>query len=199
MRQIWLDPAMVPQHLRGSYRGKMFKAVLTDRTTVPATAGLWDSGSRDTYVALELKSGKTVTVSDQFSAPWDAARVDREVTLQQGLVVVRHTISRGKDLGLTFFLSPDDAAPLLPAPVDLTGRERIVLEATARFKSSYMGRDRYQMAAGDRSFLDQHIPGERAITRAEWNSAKAALIEKKLLTGSGAITVAGRNAIGGAS
>jgi hypothetical protein len=198
MTSIYLDPAMVPAQLRGSYRGTKFQAVLTEKTTIPASAGNWDGGSRSTYVALELKTGKAVSVSDQFSAPWDGSRVDREVTLQQGLVVVRHTISRGRDLGLTFYMNPADAVPMLPAPVDLTAHERIVLEATGSLKSSYMGRDRFQMAAEDRRLLDKHIPGERQITRAEWETAKAALIEKGLLNKAGAITVAGRNAIGGA-
>jgi len=209
MKRIYLDPALVPPQLRGGYSGKHFEAILAETMTVPATAGLWDGGSRDVYRALELKSGRTVPLSDQSSAPFDGGRADREVTLQQGIVVVRHTISRGKDLGLTFWLRPDDAVPLLPAPVALTAHERVVLLATRSFKSHHMGRDRFAMASEEianeervpanmRRFLPERIPGERQITRAEWEVAKSALIDKGLLNKAGAITVAGRNALEGA-
>jgi hypothetical protein len=197
MSTIYLEPALVPAQLRGSYRGTKFQAVLTEKTTIPASAGTWDGGSRDTYIAVELKTGKTVTASDHFSAPWDNSRVDRVVTLQQGLVVIRHTISRGRDLGLTFFMNPADAAPMLPAPVELTPHERLVLAATKSFKPQYAGRDRYQMAMENGTMMKlPSVPGEFP-TRQEWDRAKVSLITKKLLNAAGAITVAGRNAIGG--
>lgn len=84
--------------------------------------------------------------------------------------------------------------------IGLTAHERIVLMATQRFKPSYAGNDRYQMARAealeDRSWITDHIPGERYITRAEWSVAKQSLIDKRLLTMIGGITTAGRDALG---
>jgi hypothetical protein len=200
MKPIFLEPKMVPEHLRGSYRGRMYQAVLGDKVDIPASAGNWHDGSRETYWAVELKSGNRVPVSDQVSPPWDAGRAEREVTLQQGLVVVRHTISRGRDMGLTFFMHPVDAAPMLPAPVTLTSHEQIVLRASAWFKAAYNGKTRYEMAKEDLFSMRVKLePGERFPSRAEWATAKTALVTKKLLTEAGAITVAGRNAERGMS
>ena len=197
---------MVPPQLRGSYRGKQFEAFVTESMTVPATAGIWDEGSRDTYHAVELKTGRGVPLSDQYSAPLSGERGDREITLQQGIVVVRHTIGRGKDLGLTFYVNPIDAVPMLPAPIALTDHERIVLLATKSFKASYAGKDRFEMTVAQiehedglpqniRKYLPHRIPGERQVTRKEWEVAKSALIDRGLLNKAGAMTVAGRNAI----
>ena len=83
----------------------------------------------------------------------------------------------------------------------LTAHERIVLTATQRFKPSYAGNDRYQMARAEasesRTWIKGHIPGERFITRAEWADARQSLVSKGLLTAIGGITMAGRDALGG--
>jgi hypothetical protein len=67
------------------------------------------------------------------------------------------------------------------APV-LSRHERIVLEVVCRFP--------------DRQAITQRIPGERQMTQAEWQAARTSLIGKKLLDQAGAITLAGRQAIG---
>jgi hypothetical protein len=115
--------------------------------------------------------------------------VDRKIAMVPGVVVVQYSISRGKDVGLTFYVHPDDAAKLLPAPMDLTDHERIVLRATRAYKASYGGVDRYTMAWRD-------AQGKLFPSKAGWAVAKESLIAKGLLDKRGAITVAGRNAIG---
>lgn len=205
MNTIHLEPNMIPPALRGAYDGKKFQAQVTATVTIPSDAGLWSEGSRDTYQLIDLATGEAVKASDNLTAPWDGARKDREITLQPGYAVIRHTIARGKDMGLTFFVHPDNAAKLLPAPpAPLTPYELTVLEATCGKKSSYGGKDRYQMAQDDcRPFGDSPSSylksyGLDAATpfpsRAQWDEAKALLIGKGLLNKAGAVTPAGRNA-----
>ena len=191
MNTVYLDPAQVPAALRGSYAGKKFSAVVTETMTIPADAGLWSDGSRDTYTAIEMNTGNSAAAINHNASPWNASRAEREVTLKPGFCVVRRTMFRGKDFGLTFYIHPENAAKLLPAPAaELTENERIVLEATRSLKSSYNGRDRYQMACID-SLPYGALP---KMTRTEYSAAKETLREKGLLTKAGAITPAGRNA-----
>jgi hypothetical protein len=93
-------------------------------------------------------------------------------------------------MGLTFYVHPDNAAKLLPAPTEVSEVDKLVLRATASYKSSYMGRDRYDMAKNDRR------DGSPFPTRDEWNACKVSLACRGLLTKAGAITPAGRNALG---
>jgi hypothetical protein len=184
-----LDRKMVPNHLLGSYNGTKIQAEACLSVTIPAHAGLWEGGSRDTYQAIELATGRAVAVSDNMSSPWNSSRQDQTITLRPGLAVVRHSIFCGKDTGLRFYVHPENAAALLPAPAaGLSEDEQFVLEATCKYKSSYNGRDRYTIAT-------EYLPiSARKLSRADWEAAKASLIEKKLLNKAGAVTTAGRNA-----
>lgn len=193
MNAIYLDPNMIPATLRSGYNGKKFKAVVCTETTIPADAGLWSGGTRDTYQLIHLETGRAVTASDNMSSPWNAARKDQTITLEPGFIVVEHSTFCGKDMGLTFYVHPDNAAKLLPAPTaELTEHEATVLQATCSYKSSYNGRDRYQMAQdGHRWSKNADTP---FATREQWDTAKQSLIAKGLLNKAGAVTPAGRNA-----
>jgi hypothetical protein len=195
MTAIYLEPNKIPHHLRSGYNGKKFKAVVTTELTIPSHAGIWDGGSRDTYQLIHLETGKAVQASDNMSAPWNPARRDQHIKLEPGFAVVEHSQFCGKDMGLTFYVHPDNAAKLLPAPAaELTLHETIVLAATVSYKSSYNGRDRYDMAKTTWNYpwraseLKKPFP-----TRDEWDAAKAALAAKGLLNKAGAVTPAGRN------
>jgi hypothetical protein len=127
----------------------------------------------------------------QGSSPWNPDRKEQQITIKSGFAVVRHSYFSGKDMGLTFYLSPQDAAPMLPAPVELSPDAALVLEYTATRKSSYMGKDRYQMALDDiRAGYCKREP----LSREQWNDAKNSLINLGFLNKAGAITPAGRNA-----
>ena len=192
MTAIYLDPAMVPASLRGSYTGKKFKAVVCTEMTVPSDAGIWGGGSRDKYFAICFETGEHVAFPGQQSAPWDASRQDRVVKLESGFAVVCHSLFCGKDMGLTFYVHPDNAAKLLPAPTsELSDHEKLVLNATCSFKSSYQGKDRYDMMRDENRYATTKQPFP---TCDEWNVAKQALIGKGLLNKAGAVTPAGRNA-----
>lgn len=190
---VHLTPDAVPQTMRGTYSGKMFKAEITESVTVPAYAGNWDGGSRDTYTAIEIATGRQVPISDNMSAPWDKSRQDVAVAIAPGFAVVRHSVFCGKDMGLTFYVHPDNAARWLPAPVDLSEHEMVVLRATKGLKSSYGGMDRYQLAERETHF--DAAAAAAFPTRAQWDAAKQSLIGRGMLNKAGAITVAGRNAI----
>ena len=193
---IHLDPALVPAQLRQGYSGRAFKAKVCETMTVPADAGLWSGGSRDHYRAIEFSTGRTVLLPGQSEAPW-GQRQERKVELKPGFAVICHTIFCGKDLGLTFYVHPANAAAMLPAPqAELSPTERLVLIATRSFKSSYMGRDRYEMMRSKKCDYVMNPP--QLPTREAWDAAKASLIGKGLLNKAGAITVSGRNAIGDA-
>lgn len=190
MKTVYLEPSQVPPALRSNYSGKQFRAQVCEQVTIPCDAGLWSGGSRDHYSAMDISTGRQLPIPGQSAAPWDATRRDIPVTIKPGFAIVRHTVSQGKDLGITFFLHPENAAAMLPAPIELTPHEKIVLSATAQYKASYNGQDRYQMAIPyNRALLEQYP------TREQWEAAKQSLIARGFLNKAGAITVKGRNAI----
>jgi hypothetical protein len=183
---IYLEPRDVPPMLSAGYSGKKYQARVCETVTIPADAGLWSEGSRDKYRAVRTVDGREIPMHDQ-SAPWSATRAEKRFDLAPGIVVALSRISRGVDMGLTFYLHPADAIKMLPAAVELDPTEKLVLEYTIGRKSSYNGMDRFQMAA-----RDHH--GELFPTRAAWDDAKARLIGRGLLNKAGAVTTAGRNA-----
>ena len=194
---IHLEPSQVPAALRRGYTGSKFQARVCESLTIPIDAGLWDGGSRELYAAVRLEDGATITLTGQDAAPWDMARAVREVALRPGFAVRVHVNFCGKDLGLRFYVHTDDAVKLLPAPVaELSPVDKLVLRYTAHRKSSYMGKDRFQMARDDGRYGYGENAGRLMPTRPEWDAAKDALIARGLLNKAGAITVAGRNAVG---
>jgi hypothetical protein len=194
MQTIHLEPSQVPAALRGAYDGRKFKAVVCESVEIPVTAGLWDGGSRDFYKAIDLATGQVGHGSFQDEAPW-GNRQARQFKIEPGLVVVMHSIFCGQDMGLTFYMHPQNATALLPARADLTSLEKMILEATRSLKSSYMGRDRYQMKLEDYRYSADAKNSIAFPTRAEWEQCKADLYGKGYLNKAGAITVKGRNAI----
>jgi hypothetical protein len=195
---IHLDPNQVPASIRRSYNGKHFRAVVTDSVFIPADAGTWSGGSRTVYTAIHLESGETKAACDTMSAPWDESRKDQRVELKDGFAIVAHNIFCGKDLGLVIYVRPENAAAMLPAPVDLPPVQKLILKYTKERKSSYMGRDRYDMASEDMRYGGITIKAlgvETMPSRDEWNQGKAELIAAGFLNKAGAITTKGKNAI----
>lgn len=176
---IHLVSNQAPQHLRSvdGYSGNKYKAEIRESVTINGQAGIWDGGSRETYSVVRIADGKALEPVDRNAAPWDSSRKDVRVTLEPGIAVVRHSIFCGKDMGLTFYVTAGDAAPMLPAPCDLTDDERKYLEIVG----TYISRAR---------------PDEfrRAGILAQVETLKAALIARGYLSSNGAITVKGRNA-----
>jgi hypothetical protein len=161
--------------------------------TIPSDAGLWSGGSRELFHAIDFATGEHASIPGQTAAPWDGARRELTVPIKPGFAIVEHSMFCGKDMGLTFYLHPDNATRLLPPVVELSEHERLMLSATASLKSSYGGKDRYEMSKDNVRYGNQEALAKFP-TRAEWDAAKQSLIGRGLLNKAGAITVAGRNA-----
>ena len=164
------------------YKGKKIKFIPTTKVHISDT--YWGGGTRSTWRAVNLSTKVSKPFPNipppQFGGPSSVL----EMTLFPGMAVVEHSIFCGEDMGLTFYIHPEDAPFLLPAPTKLSPEERIVCEYSIARKSSYVGKDRCDMAMDDGK-----IP-----SRQEWDKAKESCITKKLLNKAGAITPAGRNA-----
>ncbi len=169
-----------------NYKGKQFKLAVSDSPI--NCASYWEGGSRSFFVFANLATGEvsnSVPAQSAFDRP--VSGLDA-VSLPDGFVCLEHTISCGKDCGITIHIRTSNAAPLLPAQVELSKQENIVLAYTRCLKSSYNGIPSYR-------FHEAHL--ETGISQTEWDVAKATLIDRGLMTKQGALTVAGRNAAKG--
>lgn len=177
MKTLYLEPNQVPAQLRGSYSGKQFKAIVTESMTIPADAGLWSGGSRDTFRVVRLSDGATIEPVNHNAAPW-GERSEKRIQLEPGIAVVEHSIFCGKDTGLTFYVHPANATALLPPIADLTAMQRKILNIHGGIKSAYR-KDELR---------------RENISESDYESAKAFLISEGYLDKRGAITTKGRNA-----
>lgn len=176
------DPAVTRLALAAfpAYNGRSFAV-----TVFPGSMSLtsnWEGGSRTYWRIIHAETLQGIEIP-QNGTPFDG-RLSGGVVLSElpvNTVLVKHCIFRGKDLGLTVYVRPENLAPLLPAPVDLTWIEKVVLSATRGLKSFA----RYDGAQRD-----------CGVTRAEFDAAKPGLIARGFLNKAGAITNEGRNAIG---
>ena len=185
-KTIYLDVKQVPQRLLGGYNGRKLKASIGDSVTLFNTS--WDGGSRSTYVAVEIATGEAKSLPGNPSPPQFGGNMEGQtIELKPGYMIRENSIFCGKHMGLTFHMLEENAQSLLPASDELTMPEKIVLAATAGLKASYGGVKNFRFVEANR---------DTGIELEQWESAKSALIERKLLNKAGAITVSGRNAIG---
>jgi len=146
----------------------------------------WDGGSRDYYSLVDLGGMRAVSIPENGNPFSSGGQIFKASSLPFNVAIVQHTIFCGKDLGITVFVQPENLnQSWLPAPVEMTLAEKIVLTCTRERKSSYNGRNRQQMA-----FDDCGLP------ETEWNTAKASCIAKGWLKANGSITDSGRNVCG---
>lgn len=174
---IHLDANQVPAHLRGDYTGRAFSALVTASVNVPSTAGVWSGGSRDVYRLVKLDSGESLAMPDSGDV-WPNVAPEYKVDLVPGVVMVRDSHFAGKR-SLTFYVHPDNAAAMLPAPSDagLSEHESIVLALSAGIKSEF--RREYAARAG--------------LGAAAYDAARASLRDKGLLTAAFGLTTKGKN------
>lgn len=178
MNYVYIEPNLVPPQLKGNYSGKAFKACAVTEYTVNGQDGVWDHGTRETHKLVRLSDGKEIPIIDSNLAPWDKARKDVKVTLESGFAIVRHSMFQGRDMGLTFYVHPDNIAAMLPKPVELTLPEKQLLYVTRSLKSSYRKEELQR----------------NGFPMKDYESVLSALIQKGLLAKNKSITVAGRNA-----
>jgi hypothetical protein len=184
---IHLEPEQVPPMLKAGYSGRTFKAVIADTVTLSDT--YWSGGTRSTYQAVNLDTGERYapTMADCAPHAFGGKLEGQTVAIPPRTVIVEHSIFCGKDHGITFHARAEDIQPTLPAAVTLTPDEQTVLAAVIGLKSSYGGIPNFRWHEANKS---------TGITLDRWESAKAALIARGMLNKAGAITTAGRNAIG---
>ncbi len=102
----------VPANLRGNYSGRKFRLYVTNEVVIPSDAGLWSGGSREVYKAIRLIDGKEIQLGST-SAPWNPNRVDQTVVLIPGIAVVMHSFFCGTDMGLSFYVHPDNVVKFI--------------------------------------------------------------------------------------
>jgi hypothetical protein len=124
-----------------------------------------------------------VPLPNQGGSPWDNNRSNRNVELRPGFAIVRSSVFCGKNLGLTYYVHPDDIVKLVPdnSTVQLSDTEKCVLRIIQGYMS-FARNDEYRRAG---------------IEAGEVEAIKARLIGLGLLNKAGAITTKGKNACEG--
>lgn len=167
------------------YSGRKFK--------VQAFAGpmrldsFWDGGSREYHVVLNLATLQTVPIQENGTPFANGGQIMRLSELPLNCAVVTHSIFCGKDMGITIAVGEANLSRMLPAPTELTWEEKVVLSSIRSLKSSYNGIANYRQTKAIEA---------TGIDATAYDAAKLALIGKGMLNKSGAITDAGKNAIG---
>jgi hypothetical protein len=111
---ITLKGVDVPRVLKAGYAGRKFKLNILREFDVPVDANLWSGGSRETYRAIRLIDGAEIKLGST-SAPWSRDREEKRILIEPGIVIVQHSYDCGKDMGLTFFVHPDNVVKFLPS------------------------------------------------------------------------------------
>lgn len=165
-----------------NYRGKKIKI----STDIPKNLNsYWQGGSRDRYCFYQLSTGTSYDVTSNHPV-FNKNNPRNLEKLPTGIVIVRHSIYCGEDMGIFIYANKEDISPLLPEKVKLTEDEKIVLKYTKSYKPSYNKIKNYRLYKANR---------ETNISLERWNLVKETLIKRKLLNKAGAITVNGRNAL----
>lgn len=160
------------------YKGRNFKVVVVKDGTEIDITSYWDEGSRDYYAIVHLPTMKSIAVPENNGM--NSVHKTKPVKVQQDICVVRRTISRGKDFGLDFIIPESNATKMLPAKEEITDDEKTVLAITRGKISS--ARPEYYSRKG--------LSPERV------KEIQAGLYKKGLIQKNGALTPAGKNAIG---
>lgn len=91
------------------------KVILCVYEQVTLSGTYWDGGSRSSYTAVDIKTGRVGPAPQynppQFGGPVEAPRVD----IPDGVAIVETGFFCGKPKTATVFVNPRTATPLLPA------------------------------------------------------------------------------------
>ncbi len=164
-----------------SYKGKRVKIVTGDTPT--NLRSYWDGGSRDSYVFVALGNMERIQVESNHPY-FEKDRPSELKELPLGVVLVKHCIFCGKDMGITIYANGDDISKSLPLQEEVSDDEKIVLEYTASLKNTY---------GGETNIRFKRAHKKEGISQETWELTKAGLIEKKMLRKNGSITPLGMN------
>lgn len=163
-----------------SYKGKTIKLSSSIPTNLNS---YWDGGSRNYYVFYELTTGKILPV-DSNHPIFERDKPNQLKELPIGILLVKHCIFCGKDLGITIYAREENFSKMIPKSMDLSEPEKIVLYFTKSYKNTYGGRTNIRFDYANR---------KTKITWEQWKDAQIILIEKGLLRKNLSITPEGRN------
>ena len=184
MKTIYLNKKDIPAHLIRGETGQKFNAQVTESITLHNT--YWSGGTKSNYYYINMLTGQKSPVTGTPSPHHFGGDMEgRKVIIEPNRAIVEYSTFCGKDMGLTFYIHPDNAQQLIPAPCDITDNQKIVLEYTARYKNSYGGKSNIRFCEARQ---------DRGITESDWDSAKQACIDAGYLRKNGSITPDGRNA-----
>jgi hypothetical protein len=184
MQTTYIKPQDLPEciHRCFAYSGKQVQLITASSVHLN---NFWSGGSRSWYKAVELATGKVTEAHPDTANPFKPEE-HVDVPLRPGVVIVEMQQVSDRQY-LKAHALPGDLAAALPAPVELTRDERIVLIATRSHKNSY---------GGEKNIRYREAHRYTGITSERWEAVKAALIQKGLLNKAGAITLEGKNAVG---
>lgn len=163
------------------YRHSPSRLTVQPLTYAITPSSYWIGGSRDYWAFVELatlKASSTLPQSGSGFTP-DAKPIE---SLPEGYALVRYTIGTFKAAAL--YLNASNLTPMLPASIDLTPDEEVVLACTAGLKS-FARREYAARKWGSYTVKPEHL--------ARWDGAVALLQAKSLLAKNGSVTTAGRN------
>lgn len=83
------------------YKGRTFKVEFAPTVTFHDTN--WGGGSRNKYIAVK-SDGRTAML--HVPAPWVNTIEGKTIDLPKDVLMVKHTVFCGKDLGITIYASP---------------------------------------------------------------------------------------------
>ena len=176
MNTLHLNPSQVPVAMRVGYGGRTFKATITESVTL--TNITWSGGTRSVYTLYNMITNGASSILNKDGAT---------IAVQSGYAVIEHSIFCGKDMGLTFYIHPDNATTFLPVQDGTLGDSRArQLIATAHLKNSYGGQTNIRFTAANRVW---------GIDTDRWRSDRDYLIGNGYLRKNGSITTKGRNAV----
>src|SRR3990167_6426189 len=93
------------------------KAFFSVSETVALTGTYWDGGSRDTYTAVRLSDGFSLGAPQYAPPQFGGPARTPETTIPAGVAIIQTGIFCGKPATAHIWISPADAARLLPAPL----------------------------------------------------------------------------------
>jgi len=166
-----------------NYRGRKISIQTEEVINVRSC---WDGGSRDYYHFIQIREdGELVSLGGvrSMSAFEEPCKEQISMLSVPNLIVVRHSIFCGKDMGIDIIIHPTMMIKGLSpgqGDLDLTDDEKKVLYYTRRYKNTYGGRT-------DIRRIESGLPVDR------WKEAQFNLVNKRLLTKSFALTNNGRN------
>lgn len=119
MQSITVDLKTAPEIIRviravdPSYR--KHKAILRVCESVTLSGTYWDGGSRSSYAAVDLLTGRNKGAPQYNPPQFGGPKTDPCVSIPEGVAIVQTGVFCGKTATAFVYLNPANAAKLIPA------------------------------------------------------------------------------------